>query len=111
MLRTLKDQELELIRRCIIAAKDRIGGGYYSRIGIRKSEADAILQRWPLIAKFYSQESCGIELLSYNSLNEVLHGVRISEEEIIEEIGASSGELSEILERWRRNCISPNRPQ
>lgn len=113
MFETLDEQEIELIRRCIIAVKTRIDGGYHARIGIGKSEADAILQRWPFVAgvsAISDQELSDMELLSYNSLNDALYGVGLSENEISEEIGSSSIEMAEILERLRRDVGSPNQP-
>jgi hypothetical protein len=99
MLSALSEAEKQVVRRSIEVAFLVLGEiDCHTRLGVTPLEISELLSTWPLVDD--SRDSSPACLAINNSLNELLHGVGISEAEAQNSIGASPREMARIYKKW-----------
>jgi hypothetical protein len=97
----LSEPEKRIIRECMVAILEASfidDWEFGTRIGVSREELRAILSHPELDC--YSREE-GVQLAINNSMNELLHGVRISPAEWSNWLPVSRKEVLRTYEKWR----------
>jgi hypothetical protein len=97
-LKSLTSDELEVVRRAMLATFDYLTFDFSSRIGIEANEMHDLLNKWPHVDD--SEDESGACLAVNNSLNDFLHGIGISDTEALEKIGVDRAEMRRIYGKW-----------
>lgn len=75
---------------------------FHTRLGVTEAEMREILSRWPTVKNTVDVKSFNLAI--NNSLNDLLYGIGIGDEEAIALTGANREELSRIFSKWRLAC-------
>ena len=97
-LRSLNPEELEVVRKSIIEARRGLDRDYETRIGVAKEQCESLLEAWPNVDD--SSDDSEVTVLVNNSLNDLLHGIGLSEHKIEERIGCSRDEMLKVYRKW-----------
>jgi hypothetical protein len=103
----LSREEQELVLRCMKAIAD---GSYIedweflTRLGITRESLKRIIALWPQIQDEHHGGESGSDgfLAINNCMNEVCHGVGISEEEWQKRFSQTRSEVEQLYHKWRR---------
>ena len=100
MINALSEKEREVVKLAIQEAMNQLEWDLETRIGVSKDSLEYILHTWPNVddTKDGSVECVAIN----NSLNDLLHGIGLSEEKIKESTGVGREELLDIYRKWAK---------
>ena len=90
---SITSAEREVIRRAMQATFRYFDADFQTRLGIEPAVMQSLLAAWPIDDSHDDSDAC---LAVNNSLNELLHGVGISETEALELLGVTRRELARI---------------
>lgn len=97
-LAALMPAELEVVRRAMAATFEFFSFDFQARLGLEPEQMATLLAAWPHVTDVSDDsEAC---LAVNNSLNDLLHGVGISEEECQRLLGVSRVEAYRIYRKW-----------
>ncbi len=97
-LAALNKDELEVVRRTMEATFRYLDFDFHPRLGISEAEMHDLLERWPDVDDADDDAiACGA---INNALNDLLHGVGISDNEAMTLIGVDTTEMRRIYEKW-----------
>ncbi|MQW86847.1 hypothetical protein [Sinorhizobium saheli] len=97
-LAALSEQELDVVRRSIEGALLHHGWDIETRFGVTEGEMRGILAKWPDVDD--SVDSGPVCLAINNSLNDLLHGLGISDARAVELAGANRTEMRRVYDKW-----------
>ncbi len=95
----LSDDEREIVRQCMVAIADGPfldGPEFHTRLGISSGELKEVLSRWPAA----DDANLVTQLAINNCLNEVCHGLNISEEDWGRWFNVAKREVKRIFLKW-----------
>ena len=97
-LEALAPEELEVVRRTMEATFRYFDFDFQTRLGISSEAMRALLNAWPAVDDVRDDsDAC----LAINiSLNDLLHGIGISEAEAMELVGVSRAEMQRVYRKW-----------
>ena len=98
MLAELSIEEKEIVKKSILHAMTVLGWDYETRIGIKKESAEEILKTWPVIDDESDESESAIVI--NNSMNDLLYGVGLPDDEILEKIGCNKNEMASVYKKW-----------
>ena len=94
----LTPEEREVVRRTMEATFRFFDIDFQSRLGISQEAMRAVLDSWPVVDD--ARDDSDACLAINNSLNDLLHGEGISEDEASQLIGVSRAELQRVYIKW-----------
>jgi|SRR5579871_1778409 len=94
----LTTEEREVIRRAMSATFQFFDFDFGARLGVAPEAMRAILKRWPDVND--AEDSSDVSLAINNTMNDLLHGVGISDDEAQRITGASRAEMYRIYRKW-----------
>ena len=97
-IEALSIEEKEIVRRAISAMPALLTFEFDGRMGITEESASLILENWPDINDIDDESDACFAI--NNSLNDLLHGIGITEEESLELTGVNREELMRIYRKW-----------
>jgi hypothetical protein len=97
-LSALTSEELEVVRRMMAATFQYFDFDFHMRLGIFEADMHSLLKDWPDIDD--SKDDSDACLAINNSLNDLLHGVGISDAEAIKLTGVDRSEIHRIYRKW-----------
>lgn len=97
-LASLTPDELEVVRRTMQATFRYFDFDFQTRLGITPEVMHALLDGWPDIDE--ANDDSDACLAVNNSLNDLLHGVGISEEDAKELVGVGRAEMQRVYNTW-----------
>jgi len=99
-LAALSEQELKIVRRSMEGALVHLGWDLETRIGVTEEQMRDLLAKWPNVDDSVDN---GPECLAINnSLNDLLHGLGISDATAMELTGADRSEMRRVYDKWAR---------
>ena len=97
-LALLTPEEREVVRRTMQATFRFFDSDFQTRLGVPPESMRALLAAWPAIDDVRDDsDAC---LAVNNSLNDLLHGVGISEHDAMELVGATRAEMGRVYGKW-----------
>lgn len=97
-LGNLTSSELAVVRNAMEATFQFFSFDFQARLGLEPEEMSELLKSWPNVDDTSDDsQAC---LAVNNSLNDLLHGVGISEEESVRLLGVGRGEVYRIYRKW-----------
>jgi hypothetical protein len=97
-IEALSLEEIEAVRRAISAMPALLTFEFEARMGITEESASFLLENWPNINDVDDDsDAC---LAVNNSLNDLLHGIGITDERSRELTGVNREELRRIYRKW-----------
>lgn len=97
-LAALAPEELEVVRRTMEATFRYFDFDFHSRMGISPEAMRALLDGWPAVDD--ARDDADACLAINNSLNDLLHGEGISDQEAIELVGVDRAEMLRVYGKW-----------
>jgi hypothetical protein len=97
---SLSDEEVDLVKKVIQVVRPLLGRGARTRLGVSEESSNHILDQWPHIDD--SSDSSDECVLINNSLNEMINGIRISDEDVQKLIGVNKETLKSIYKKWAK---------
>ncbi|WP_282611225.1 hypothetical protein [Pelagibius sp. Alg239-R121] len=97
-LASLTHEEREVVRRAMQASLIYIGAGFSARMGLEESHMVRLLEAWPQLDD--SDEGSAVYLAVNNALNDLLHGVGISDKQALESVGVNRAEMQRVYKKW-----------
>src|SRR5258708_7481544 len=96
----LSKEDQRTVLHCMIAILegDHIGGGFYCRLGIDRSELGEVVSVWPDL----DDSEVVVELAINNCLKEVLHGIGMTPDEWSSWIDQPKEEVQRVYQAWAR---------
>ena len=98
MLTALTERELEIVRKGMAATLDLLSTDFEARMGLSEDEMHSLLEKWPDIDD--SDDHGPACLAVNNSLNDLLHGIGIGDEQAVSLTGANTEEIYRIYRKW-----------
>lgn len=98
MLKALTERELEVVRLTMAATFEHFSFDFEARLAVTEEEMRSLLESWPEIDDSDDKGTACTAI--NNALNDLLHGVGISEEEAVETTGVGREEMSRIYRKW-----------
>ena len=102
-LKDLSERDQTTIRRCLeyVLRSGALKGEFHTRMGVEEREVEEVLARWPEVDDSADQSpEC---LAINNALNEVTHGIHISNEEWFRWFQGAREEVEATYSRWTRS--------
>lgn len=99
-LASLTADEKEVVRRAMQASLIYIGAGFSARMGLEESHMARLLEAWPAIDD--SREGSAVYLAINNALNDLLHGVGITDAQALDSVGVDRAEMYRIYKKWAK---------
>jgi hypothetical protein len=97
-LAALNPEEREVVRRAMEATFRHLDSDFETRLGVSTKVMRELLGAWPNVDDSHDDsEAC---LAINNSLNDLLHGVGISDEEATDAVGANRAEMLRVYRKW-----------
>jgi hypothetical protein len=97
-LAALTQHELEVVHRSMVGTFQYLEFDFEARLGVSQENMRDLLGRWPDVD---DTDDNGIACLAINNaLNDLLHGVGISDDAAIELTGANRSEMYRIYKKW-----------
>lgn len=97
-LEALTEQEKEIVRKTIIATLDYFTFDYETRIGVDPDRVRELLKLWPDLDDTDDEsEAC---LMINNSLNDLLHGEGIPNQQCLQLTGVDRTDLYKLYSKW-----------
>ncbi len=97
-LSALTPVDLEVVRRAMEATFQFFSFDFQSRLGLEPEQMTSLLEAWPNVDD--TSDDSDACLAVNNSLNDLLHGVGISEEECIRLLGVGREEAYRVYRKW-----------
>ena len=97
-LLNLTTEEREVVRRSMQASLLFIGAGFDARMGLEETTMSALLKAWPDLDD--SDDNSITCLAINNALNDLLHGVGISDEQAMQTVGVNRDEMYRVYKKW-----------
>jgi hypothetical protein len=97
-LAALTPEEREVVLQTMRATFRYFDFDFHSRLGITPQAMQAMLEAWPDIDDANDDSDACVAI--NNAMNDLLHGVGISETEAKELIGVSRAEMQRIYSKW-----------
>lgn len=97
-LTVLNADEIEVIRRMMAATFRYFDFDFEARLGISEEDMRSLLVAWPHVDD--SDDDSDACLAINNSLNDLLHGVGISDAEAIKLAGVDRSGIYSIYKKW-----------
>jgi hypothetical protein len=97
-LAALTPDEREVVHRAMAATFSYFDFDFQTRLGVTPQEMRALLHAWPDVDD--SSDASDACLAINNSLNDLLHGESISEDEAMALVGVSRAEMLRIYRKW-----------
>ena len=101
-LRALSDQDQESVRRCLeyVVDSDALEDEFETRMGVTEQTVRELLNRWPELDHCGDQSAeCAVN----NALNEVVHGLRISDAEWDRKFERARADVAASYMNWARS--------
>jgi hypothetical protein len=98
-LASLDPEVREVIRRAMEGTFSYFDLDFHTRLGVNPQGMRALLGAWPNLDD--SSDESDACLAINNSLNDLLHGEGISEQEAMAVAGVSRDEMARIFRKWR----------
>jgi hypothetical protein len=95
---SLSLEEQEVVRRSMEATFHYFDFDFCSRLGVEPDKMRALLEAWPVVDD--SRDDSAACLAINNSLNDLLHGVGISDLEAIARVGVDRQEMDRVYRKW-----------
>lgn len=99
-LKALSASEIEIIRKTVEATFGYFTWDYQTRIGVEPERVRELLEVWPEVDD--SGDDSAECLMINNSLNDLLHGEGISDEDSVRLTGCDWNELDRIYRKWAK---------
>jgi hypothetical protein len=99
-LARLTPEEREVARRAMAATFQFFDDDFHPRLGVDPETMRSLLSNWPNVDD--ADDDSDACLAINNTLNDLLHGVGISEREALELTGVGREELQRIYRKWAR---------
>jgi hypothetical protein len=97
-LDSLAPEEREVVRRTMEATFRYFDSDFQTRLGISPAAMRALLDAWPTVDDTCdNSDAC---LAINNSLNDLLHGEGISENDALELVGVNRAEMLRVYRKW-----------
>jgi hypothetical protein len=97
-LALLSADEREVIRRSMAATFRYFDFDFHTRLSVEPDEMRALLAAWPAVDDS-ADDSAACQAIN-NSLNDLLHGVGISEAAALELVGVTREEMWRVYRKW-----------
>jgi hypothetical protein len=97
-LASLSLEEREVVRRSMQATFRYFDADFHTRLGVTPAAMRALLDAWPDIDDGNDDSDACIAI--NNAMNDLLHGVGISEEDAEKLIGVNRTEMLRIFRKW-----------
>ena len=97
-LASLSADEREVVRRSLAATFHYFDFDFQTRLGIEPEEMNSLLAAWPAVDD--SDDDSAPCLAINNSLNDLLHGIGISDAEALELVGVNRDEMWRVYRKW-----------
>lgn len=97
-LATLADDEREVIRRSMEATFQFFDVDFHTRLGITAKAMRGLLADWPNVDD--ASDDSDACLAINNAMNDLLHGVGISNQKAQELTGADRAEMLRVYKKW-----------
>jgi hypothetical protein len=95
---SLNPEEREVIRRTMDATFRYFEFDFHARLGVSPETMRALLSVWPSIDDTHDDSDACVAI--NNSLNDLLHGVGISDENAVEFVGVGREEMLRVYRKW-----------
>ena len=101
-LKHLGSEDRELIRRCLatLINGEDLQGEFQTRLGVTESQVAELLMRWPDVDDRADDSVAALAI--NNALNELLHGLGLSDIELQGRVGASHDRIANLYREWAR---------
>lgn len=96
----LTAQDREVIRRAMEATFQFFDWDFHTRIGITPEAMRQLLASWPNVDDVSADSDASLAI--NNALNDLLHGVGISDEKAVELTGVDRAEMLRVYHQWAR---------
>jgi hypothetical protein len=97
-LSKLTENEREIVRNVMAATFDYFTSDFGTRLGIEQRKMRKLLVAWPHVDD--TRDDSDACLAINNSLNEILNGIGISDEQASKTFGVSRTELERVYTKW-----------
>ena len=97
-LDSLTPEENQVVRRTLEATFRYFDFDFQTRLGISPESMRSLLDAWPAVD--FTLDDSDACLAINNSLNDILHGEGISEEDALELVGVSRAEMLRVYRKW-----------
>ena len=97
-LAALTPDEREVVRRAMDATFSFFDFDFNTRLGITPETMRALLDAWPKVDDAGDESDASLAI--NNSLNDLLHGEGISDDEAIALVGVSRDEMRRVYRKW-----------
>lgn len=97
-LAALTQHELEVVRRCMEGTFRYFDFNFDARLAVSQEVMRELLGQWPDVDDTDDEGFACIAI--NNALNDLLHGVGISDDEALELTGANRSEMYRIYKKW-----------
>ncbi|MEQ1819733.1 MAG: hypothetical protein ABL871_14105 [Terricaulis sp.] len=96
-LASLTPEEREVVRRAMAATFEFFDWDFQTRLGVYPDTMRQLLSGWPDVDDAYDSDAY---LAINNAMNDLLHGVGISDAKATEITGADRAEMRRIYLKW-----------
>jgi hypothetical protein len=97
-LASLAPEEREVIRRALQSTFQFFDFDFHARLGVTPEAMQALLHSWPTVDDTNDDSTACLAI--NNSLNDLLHGVGVSETDAIRLIGVDRAEIQRVYNKW-----------
>lgn len=97
-LADLTPAELEIVRRAMAATFEFLSFDFETRLGVQAKEMQNLLAAWPRVDDSSDESSACLAV--NNAMNDLLHGIGISEDESSRLLGAPRVEVLRVYRKW-----------
>ena len=97
-LNILTHSEQEVVRRTMEGAFKYFDFDFDTRLGVSEDEMRGLLRQWPNVDDS-DDDGCACVAIN-NTLNDLLHGVGISDDEAMQLTGVNRAEMYRIYKKW-----------
>ncbi len=94
----LSEDEQLVVRRSLELIFEYFDLDFHKRVGVSKAEMQQVIDAWPEIDDLDDDSVASIAI--NNTLNELLHGVSIADDECRDKIGVDYVDLLRIYKKW-----------
>jgi hypothetical protein len=94
-------EEREIIRRVMEVTFQFFDKDFETRLGVTPDAMRKLLQNWPNI--FDDDDGSDACLAINNAMNDLLHGIGISDEKALQLAGANRSEMLRVYQKWAKS--------
>jgi hypothetical protein len=99
-LHSLEPAEREIVRRSLEVTFLFFDEDFHTRLGVDAATMRALLEAWPHIDDAEDESDACIAV--NNSLNDLLHGIGLSDAQTRALVGATRDEMARVYHKWAR---------